>query len=101
MKYITPEQYEIGERNGISRGNVWQRVHNYGYDVERAITEPLHKPSERWMKWKKIALANGISNEAFNARIRYGMSEEEAATRPIGMKPKTYNSKKKREAQHA
>lgn len=100
-KYVTEEQYKIAEHNGISRNNVYQRIYCYDYDVERAITEPLRKPSTRWQKWKEVAQAHGITNEAFNSRIARGLSEEEAATRPLGERPKTYNSKKKREAQHA
>jgi hypothetical protein len=101
MIYVTDEQYEIAARNGISKHNVNQRVYNYDYDVERAITEPLRKPSTRWQQWKEIALAHGISNEAFNSRIARGMPEEEAATRPIGTRPSKYNTRKKREMQHA
>lgn len=99
-KFITDEQYEIAARNGISRNNVYQRVHNYDYDVERAITEPLRKPSERWMRWKHIAMAHGVSNEAFNSRIRQGLTEEDAATKPINM-IRSMSRKKNKEAQHA
>lgn len=38
---ITPEQFEIAERNGISRKNVYQRTREYRMPIEKAITKPL------------------------------------------------------------
>lgn len=38
---ITEEHYKIAEQNGIDRRNVYQRVWGLGWDVDRAITQPL------------------------------------------------------------
>lgn len=39
---ITPEQYEIARNNGIDKKNADNRVWGLGWDVDRAITEPLN-----------------------------------------------------------
>ncbi|WMW41378.1 hypothetical protein RE433_29000 (plasmid) [Bacillus cereus] len=38
---ITDEQYLIANRNGISKKNVYQRVNEYGWSIEKAITNLL------------------------------------------------------------
>lgn len=84
--YITPEEYEIGAKNGINARNVYQRVYKYGWSVERAITTPLvyaSQANEDWLKWKDTALANGISASAFRKRIYRGMSPDQAASKPL------------------
>ena len=80
--YITPEEYEIARKNGISKERVDYRVRMQGWDVEKAITTPLRKRSP-WKKWEKIALQNGIDYKCFMQRInKLGWSPERAATIP-------------------
>lgn len=84
--YITPEEYEIGAKNGINARNVYQRVYKYGWSIQRAIKTPLvydSRSSEVWLKWKKVSLSNGISNLAFRKRIKRGYTPELAATKPL------------------
>ncbi len=38
--YITPEEYEVAEKNGIDKRTLEQRIREYGWDKERAITIP-------------------------------------------------------------
>lgn len=45
LVFITDEQYQIAEKNGISKANVNQRI-RLGWTVQRAITEPIHKKGE-------------------------------------------------------
>lgn len=87
MLYVTPEDYEIAERNGINAENVTQRVYVYGWEIERAITQPLtirRKVDPLWEEWKQVAEENGVYKSLFNQRIKAsGWSPEKAATTPI------------------
>ncbi len=77
---ITEEMLTIAEQNGISRGNVRQRIKKYHWSIERAITEPLRcSPYEQY--WE-LAEKNKISKELFRLRIFHGMTPEEAASTP-------------------
>jgi hypothetical protein len=40
---ITKEHMERAARNGIKPSTLHQRVYNYQWDVERAVTEPIHE----------------------------------------------------------
>lgn len=84
--YITPNDYDTAERNGINKGALEQRVRSHGWDIEKAITVPLRisKAFEPiWEKWQHAATENGVSKKLFHSRIRTrGWDEEEAATVP-------------------
>ncbi|MEZ7173603.1 hypothetical protein [Sporosarcina sp. OR05] len=88
MYYVTPKDYETAEQNGISAKNVTQRVYRYGWDIQRAITQPLiirRKVDPLWDEWQDIASANGIVKKIFNQRInRQGWTAKKAATTPVG-----------------
>ncbi|MFP3415039.1 hypothetical protein SB773_26280 [Bacillus sp. SIMBA_074] len=89
MKYygpvITDEDYEKAAKNGISKSNVYQRVNEYGWELERAITVPIRK-RKGGINASMITLAerNGISKVTFCKRIKNGMDPYEAATKPKG-----------------
>lgn len=81
---ITEEDYEIAEKNGISRENVYQRVNTYVWDKEDAITIPVRerKSDEGWDEWKNTAIENGIDKRLYISRVRYqGFTRKDAATR--------------------
>lgn len=83
--YITPEEYEIAESNGIRARLVEQRVRTQSWDVKRAITTPVrkHKPKGTLTKWAEKAKKNGVSYDTFSARINVlGWDIEKAATKP-------------------
>jgi hypothetical protein len=40
--YITPEEYEEAERNGISRKHVNYRIRQFGWGKQKAITTPVN-----------------------------------------------------------
>jgi len=86
---IMYEHYEIAEKNGISKENVYQRVKHYGWSIERSITTPI---ASQWLGkhkgFHKIALKNGISLNVFYARMRLGWKLEDAATKPTETKRK-------------
>ncbi|MEK4711094.1 hypothetical protein [Bacillus sp. FSL R10-2780] len=87
MKYynhvITDEEYETAEKNGISRANVFQRINERGWDVERAITVPVRK-QKSVVNNQVLLLAkrNGISHTTLYGRIKAGMDPYEAVTKP-------------------
>lgn len=85
--YITPEQYEIALKNGISNTCLYQRINKSGWNIERAITEkPQKQRRGLWYKWGHLATYNGISRQQFYDRIcskKMNMNCYEAATRPI------------------
>ncbi|PGE00006.1 hypothetical protein [Bacillus pseudomycoides] len=91
MKYkevITFEDYDKATENGISKANVYQRVHVYGWSVERAITEPVKKRNigGKYSHERMLAIAesNGISKSTYYSRLRKGMSRRDAAMKPKG-----------------
>lgn len=81
--YITDEHYKIAKRNGINDFTLRSRIHNYGWEINRAITEkPQKRNSTGWSEWKETALANGIGRDTYFSRISRGKSPEEASTLP-------------------
>lgn len=83
-KVATWEDYEIAEKNGISRQNVDQRL-VAGWDIRKAITEPILGCFKRkYKKYVDLAEENGIKYPTFYNRVHvYKWSLEEAATTPI------------------
>lgn len=80
--YITPEEYEIAEKNGIPRERVDNRVRYLAWDVEKAITEPV-KNHSIWREWKGVAEQNGVPYKVFYSRVKkLGWSPYKAATVP-------------------
>ncbi|MEK5070739.1 hypothetical protein [Sporosarcina sp. FSL K6-1508] len=80
--YITPNDYETAEQNGINYVALSQRVRDYGWDIDRAITEPLKVgvPFQPvWEQWEKIATENGISKDLFYQRIKVNKWDEKRA----------------------
>lgn len=85
--YITPQDYETAEKSGITRHALEQRVRDYGWDIDRAITQPLkiQVPFQPiWDEWQDVATKNGISKKLFYHRVKKnGWSKEMSATHPI------------------
>jgi uncharacterized protein YjcR len=95
--YVTPEEYEIAQKNGISPGRVNDRIRNYGWSKKDAITIPPMKMKPFNEKYVKLAESNGISRDTFRLRVRhYGMSEYEAATKPLQDRKKQANIMQKK-----
>lgn len=82
-EYITPQDYEIADKNGINRKMLNKRVHELGWDIDRAITTPKIVRRTGWTEWKDIALSNGVNYDCFKNRVkRYGFTQEQAAMTP-------------------
>lgn len=94
MNYLTDRDYEIANQNGIDKAHAYNRVYKYGWDIERAITQPVkRKVDALWPKYRDLAEQSGISYMCFYLRIKkMDMAPEEAATTPII--PRTGRTKK-------
>ena len=88
--YITPEEYEIAEKNGICKHTLDYRIREAAWDKKRAITEQIK--GDKYKKYYEIARKNGIKENTFRKRLSYGMSLEEASTKPVD---KDHQSKRK------
>lgn len=80
--YITPEDYETAERNGIKKATLETRVYKMGWDIDRAITQPVQaqgKWKEDWLAWKDIA---NVCRATFYSRKESGWSSVRAALLP-------------------
>ncbi|WP_338630440.1 hypothetical protein [Clostridium baratii] len=80
--YITPEEYEIAERNGISERVVCERIRKLAWDKERAITEPIITKN-KYGNLVNIARENGVSKETFYKRMKLGWESHRAVTTPV------------------
>lgn len=80
--YITPEEYGIAEKNGISKRLLEERIRNSGWDKEIAMVKQPQKQWTGWAEVKELALQNGICYRTFKHRRNKGMGLLEAATRP-------------------
>jgi hypothetical protein len=82
--YLTPEDIETAARKGIAKTTVYSRVYRLDWDVDKAITKSTrHKYSAAQ---KQLMIDNNISVDTLEARLRLGMSFDEAVTRPIKLK---------------
>lgn len=97
--YITPDEYEIARKNGIGKRTLEDRIRQWGWDKERAMTEKVTDLSE----WVELAKSNGITKNAFYNRRHRGMSNYEAATKPMlthEEKTKIANKRRKKYPKH-
>lgn len=84
--YITPEEYELAEQNGISKWTLDVRIKDLLWDKETAITKPVAKRDYSNKEWADLAEKNGINRNTFYSRLRRGMNPKDAATTESGCK---------------
>ncbi|PGU05092.1 hypothetical protein COD21_25390 [Bacillus cereus] len=85
--WLTNEEYQQAESNGISRITLYKRVYTYGWELQEALTIP---PKTRWHigkgkfnKLLKVAEENGIIPSTFYGRVNSGWDPQDAATIPV------------------
>lgn len=91
MEYLTEEDYETAERNGIPRKLAYSRYYGCAWDKEKAITVPRRvnqgKRKRNYPESMYVqAELNGVSMYTVYSRIRRGWSPEKAATTPTQKK---------------
>ena len=94
--FITEEHYKIAKENGIQEATLYRRVHQYGWDIEKAITTPPIPRQSRSRKHPKkytdLALANGVCLITFYARLKRGWTYEQASSiKPLPLYEKLKN----------
>ena len=92
--YLTPSDIEVAESNGIGIHTLKSRVYKWGWEINRAITQPVqkrNKEGKRWNEWKHKAV---VGKSTYLSRVNKGWTFEEAALKP----PMSFSeaSKKKR-----
>ena len=83
--YITPEEYDIAESNGIDNIMVNVRVRKLRWTIERAINTPIKRQNPRGSmdEYLKIAKSNGIGYRMFFQRVNVLKWDiEKAYTKP-------------------
>ena len=80
--YITPDDYRIAKENGISEDTLLSRVRKLGWDINKAITEPVRIKREFTEEEIKVMEENGIDRNTAASRMYLGWTLEEALTRP-------------------
>ena len=81
--YLTPEHFELANKNGISKRLLGDRVYQRGWLIDRAISQPKQNKnsSEDFKLWAKVAENNGISSILFSQRLTVSKwSYEKSAT---------------------
>lgn len=83
--YITPEEYEIAEANGISKKLLECRIRDRAWSKEKAINTPVNKSvrNRYSQEIKDLVKKNGISMRTFKSRVNLlGWDLITAATTP-------------------
>jgi len=99
---VSPKRYnrfldwaEKAKENGICANTFYRRTSQYGWDMERAATQPImsRKEQAEYARSKnkvysaetvELAQSNGISYATFRARVNtLKWSVEDASTRPV------------------
>jgi hypothetical protein len=80
---LTIMDYVKAKKNGISQRAAYQRFMEYGWDKERAITEPVAK-RDLYKKWKPLIDLVKLKRHTFYTRvISMGMTPFEACITPV------------------
>lgn len=81
--YITPEEYERAAANGVSKLTLEERIREYAWDKERAITTPVRELNEIGKQNIEKAKNNGVTYANLRMRLSNGWSMERATTEPL------------------
>ena len=82
--YIAPAEYDLAEKNGISKQCLEVRIRNLGWTKFRALNEKPLKFNRLPKEWIDIARKNGICYSTFKYRVNIlKLNIEIAATKPL------------------
>lgn len=96
--YITPEDYLTAAKNGLTRKDVYRRVYELNWIVERAISEPklIMSPRTEYTKDERaMMIKNDITPTLVTKRINSGWERKVAVSTPKGVGRKNKCNKKK------
>lgn len=73
---------------GVSRHVIWTRIHKYGWDPVRAVTEPLHEDPLIEVNSEKLTAAewskrHGVPTRIIAKRIKEGWDPTDAVSAPV------------------
>lgn len=80
--YITLEDYETAEKNGIPAKLVELRAWRYKWDIDKAITKTpkaINRYDDLWDEWSDIAAKHGVDRNLFVNRVSTLKWDEESA----------------------
>lgn len=82
---LTKEQYETAKANGINRQTACSRVRDYGWEIERAISEAPRRKAVLFTEEElKIMKKNKLKERVVERRIRlHGWDRERALTQEV------------------
>lgn len=82
--YVTPDQIDRAEQNGINSKVFALRIRSLGWSVEKATVTPLSKRHADLTGWREITERNGIKYQTFKKRVNImGWTHERASTEPL------------------
>lgn len=83
--YIPNTAINTALTNDIPISNLYKRVRELGWSIERACTQPVKRNGKtQWKEWEELATEHGINYFTFYNRTKYQrMSPRDAATTPI------------------
>ena len=92
---LLSEEVKIAQSNNIPISIVKNRINNLGWDIERAITEPVNKNGNfsklYTTEQKEIAESNGISPQLLYKRLKLKWHMEDAINIPPHTARRFYN----------
>ena len=83
--YITPKDYEAANKIGLSKKDVYRRVYEENWSIERAISTPKMKmkPMTKYTEEEKETIKkNGLTTRIVSQRVCRGWSIEKAINTP-------------------
>ena len=86
MEYLTDEDFQTAQQNGISKTTAYQRFYEYGWTREDTVTKPVNSHLLVSAEYKKKCAEVGLSYSTFTKRVKRGMKPEMALA--LSSKPK-------------
>lgn len=86
-EYLTDEDYQIAEQNGIDGVNLYRRFYIYGWSKQRAVNTPIRTAQRKELlkRWGAVLTITKVDTERFVRRVtKEGWKPLDAATTVTG-----------------
>ena len=83
--HITPDDFEVAKRNGLTEKIVKERVYRLGWDIDSSINKPKRRMKEKTVftsEDKYIIVKNGLTTRNVTERMYQGWTKEKAINTP-------------------